>query len=129
MTVNVVEGYGAEGTAAVYPYVTTAIFGTTPRDLTQSERENLWQAYRQACIHLGLDIVPAHSVNNYMVAEYLHQAGVPFRYIPDLTRKMLDHTIAAGLPEIDDPQGISLWQGFIGRATGFALTSNCGTSC
>ena len=109
LTVHVAEGYGAEGDAAVWPFVGGAILGPG-RELWAPQREPIWRAYRDACIHLGLDVVPADSVGNYMVAEFLHQAGVPVLFVPQLTQRMLRHAASAGIPEMDDPQGIALWQ-------------------
>lgn len=109
LTIHVVEGFGENGDAAVYPFVSKAIFGAE-RDLSQMERAILWQEYRRACIILGLDVVPLNSAPNYMVAEYLHQAGVPVNFLPRIAKRMLRHAAVAGVPERDDPQGIALWQ-------------------
>lgn len=117
LTAHVVEGYGAEGNAAVYPYVAAALFGEA-RELTQAQRDKLWRAYRRACIRLGLDVVPAHSTTAYMVAEYLHQAGVPMLFVPDLAKRMLKYAALAGVPESDDPDGVVLWQGALAERLG-----------
>ncbi len=109
LTVHVAEGYGAHGDAAVWPFIAAAILGPG-RSLSTAEQDRLWQAYRKACIRLGLDVVPAESVANYRVAEFLHQAGMPVLYAPDLTRRMLRLAGSAGVPETDDPRGIALWQ-------------------
>jgi hypothetical protein len=110
LTLHIVEGYGSQGTRAVYPYIARAIFGAE-RELNPAQQERLWQAYRQACVHLGLDVLPRQAAPNYMVAEYLHQAGVPECYVTLLTEKMLHHAEVAGLPDEDDPEGITFWQG------------------
>jgi hypothetical protein len=110
LTIHVVEGFGASGDAAVYPFVSSAIFGTQRHDLSHPERDRLWQTYRRACIRLGLDVLPMGSVPNYMVAEYLHQAGIPVSFLPRIAKRMLNHATVAGVPEADDPQGIALWQ-------------------
>ncbi len=109
LTVHVAEGYGAHGDAAVWPFIAAAILGPS-KNLSTAEQDRLWQAYRKACIRLGLDVVPAESVANYRVAEFLHQAGMPVLYAPDLTRRMLRLVGSAGVPETDDPRGIALWQ-------------------
>jgi hypothetical protein len=109
LTVHVAEGYGAHGDAAVWPFIAAAILGPS-KNFSTAEQDRLWQAYRKACIRLGLDVVPAESVANYRVTEFLHQAGMPVLYAPDLTRRMLRLAGSAGVPETDDPRGIALWQ-------------------
>jgi hypothetical protein len=117
LTAHVVEGYGAQGNAAVYPYVAAALFGEA-RGFTPAEREKLWQAYRRACIRLGLDVIPAHSAANFMVAEYLHQAGVPILFAPDLAKRMLKYAAAAGVPDAEDPEAVALWQDALAERLG-----------
>ena len=109
LTVHVVDGFGTHGDAAVYPFVARAVFGAE-RQFTLSERDRLWRAYRRACVRLGLDVVPDRSATNYMVAEYLHQAGVPVHFLSVLTRRMLRHAKVVGIPDADDPEGVGLWQ-------------------
>lgn len=109
LTIHVVEGFGASGDAAVYPFVSTAIFGK-PRDLAPADRDRVWQSYRRACLRLGLEVLGEGAVTNYKVGEYLHQAGVPVKFLDRIAIKMLRHAADAGVPESDDLQGIDLWQ-------------------
>lgn len=108
LTAYVVDGYGTTGNAAVWPYVADALFAGR-RQLSLLEQDVLWQAYRRACIRLGLEVVPAGSMSNYRVAEFLHQAGVPARYLDLLTERMLHHAKLSGTPEADDPKDLALW--------------------
>lgn len=108
LTAYVVDGYGAEGTAAVWPFVTNALMAGG-RSLTQLEQELLWQGYRSACIRLGLEVIPKGAAQNHRVAEFLHQAGVPNRYLELLTERMLQHTKLSGTPEADDPKDLVRW--------------------
>lgn len=108
LTSYVVSGYGADGNAAVWPFVSDALLARR-RNLTPEEQERLWKAYRRACIRLGLDVIPLGSVQNYRVAEFLHQAGVPSRYLDLLTERMLNHAQHSGTPEADDPKELVLW--------------------
>lgn len=108
LTAYVVDGYGAEGTAAVWPYVSKAIV-VGQRTLNQVEQEFLWRGYRRACIRLGLDVLPLGSVQNFRVAEFLHQAGVPNQYLGILTLRMLQHASHSGTPDADDPKLLVLW--------------------
>jgi len=45
-----------------------------------------------------------------MANEYLRQAGVPLPFVDDLAARMLTFAKKVGLPEDDDPEGISAWQ-------------------
>lgn len=108
LTSYVVDGYGAEGNAAVWPFVTDALLAGR-RSLTQLEQELLWERYRNACVRLGLEVLPKGSVPNHRVAELLHQAGVPSRYLDLLTERMLHHAKLSGTPEADDPKDLALW--------------------
>ncbi len=109
LTVHVVEGYGQGGTHAVYTHIEQALTNGK-RQLTLNEREKLWRAFRRACATLGLDVLSRQSGTNYMVDEYLHQAGVPLQYVAKLTERMLRFAQVTGLPEDDDPASIRLWQ-------------------
>lgn len=108
LTAHVVDGYGSEGNAAVWPFITDALLAGR-RSLNQIEQELLWQGYRRACIRLGLEVIPKDSVQNHRVAEFLHQAGVPNRYLDLLTERMLHHAKVSGTPEADDPKDLALW--------------------
>jgi hypothetical protein len=117
LTVHVVEGYGQSGTGEVYPFIEQAL-GTSSSSLDQYRRVQLWTAYRKACISLGLSVVPEGSSARPYVDEYLRQAGVPIKYIADLTRKLENHAARLGLPSLDDPESITAWheqlQGYLG---------------
>lgn len=108
LTTHIVDGYGATGNAAVWPYIDEALLAGR-RQLSLLEQDVLWQAYRRACIRLGLEVIPAGSVSNYRVAEFLHQTGVPNRYLDLLTERMLRHAQLIGTPEPDDPKDLALW--------------------
>lgn len=107
LTLYVAEGFGDLDTFAVYPYIEKAL---SIDNLTLSQKERLWEGFRRYCIRLGLSVSPRRSGANYMVEEYLRQAGVPLKYVADLTEKMLRFANAVGLPEDDDPSAIRLWQ-------------------
>ncbi len=109
LTVHVVEGYGQSPTPEVYEYVERAVTGGT-RTLSQSQKERLCVAYRQACVRLGLSVSLRRSGTNFMVDEYLRQAGVPLRYAGELAGRMAEYARVAGVPDDDDPNAIRLWQ-------------------
>lgn len=114
LTAAVLHGYGKNGQVAVWQHLEAAI--SPDYQLSAVRREQLWKAYRKACITLGLPVLSRLSGNNYMINEFLHQAGVPLAYVERLTQKMLRHTQAVGLPEDDDPTAIQLWRsGLISR--------------
>lgn len=102
----VAVGYGERGTHEVYPFIEDAI----QTNLTNSNKEKLWSWFRHACIKLGLTVSPRRSGTNYMVEEYLRQAGVPLRYVGDLAEKMYSYANDVGVPDDDDPAAIRLWQ-------------------
>ena len=109
LTIHVVEGYGKSGTAAVYPFVRSALrLGSL--DLTQLERERLWRAYRSACVTLGLSVVPIDSNYRPMVLEYLRQAGVPIRYLSKLFERYTRLAKMFGMPDPEDPEELREWQ-------------------
>lgn len=121
LTLQVVEGYGQRGNREVYPYVEKAVTAGL-RHLTPSDRELCWQAYRKACLQLGLTVVPRHASSHYMTDEYLHQTGVPLRYVSDLTHRMLHYAERLGLPEDDDPAAIGLWSREFSNQLGSGLS-------
>lgn len=107
LTLHVCEGFGQHGTFEVYPFIHSAL---NLNSLTTPQKENLWKAYRRACLKLGLSVSTRHSGSNYMVEEYLRQSGVPISYVNDLTGKMLRYANIAGIPDDDDPAAIRRWQ-------------------
>lgn len=102
---HVAEGYGARGNFEVYPYIEKALYA----GLNNKEREALWADFRAACVRLGLSVSPRKSGNNYMIEEYLRQAGVPLNYLDELVERMIKYSESAGLPDDDDPEAIRLW--------------------
>jgi hypothetical protein len=107
LTIYVAEGFGEHGTFEVYPFVVRAL---ADGGLTLSQKDRLWRAYRRHSISLGLSVSPRLSGANFMVEEYLRQAGVPLKYVPELAVKMKHYANAVGLPDEDDPSAIRLWQ-------------------
>ena len=107
LTIHVVEGYGRSGNAEVYPFITGAL-GIDNLSLSQPMREKLWKSYRKACSKLGLSVVPAGS--GRFVDEYLRQAGVPIKYLPQLIDKFEKQASRLGAPELDDPDALHMWQ-------------------
>lgn len=102
---HVAEGYGARGNFEVYPYIEKAL----QTELSSAEREKLWEGFRSACLRMGLSVSPRRSGSNYMIEEYLRQAGVPLNYLDDLIEKMIRHAESSGLPDDNDPDAIRLW--------------------
>ncbi|PNU19690.1 hypothetical protein C2E25_11345 [Geothermobacter hydrogeniphilus] len=102
----VAEGFGTHGNHEVYPFIQKAL----KTELTLREKEKLWEAVRSACLRLGMSVSPRRSGSNYMVEEYLRQAGVPLRYVEELAQQMSSHAGDVGCPDDDDPASILLWQ-------------------
>jgi hypothetical protein len=106
--------FGAHGYFEVYPFLKYAI----GKDLTNRQKELLWRFFRRACLKIGLQVSSRHSGTHYMVDEYLRQVGAPLRYIPDLTKQMINYGKYAGFPDEDDPAAINLWRkGLVERLT------------
>lgn len=105
---HVMRGMGKSGHFSLYPHIQEALCMT--REPGQAEREQLWQAFRQALLHLGLEPSPRTSGSHFMCNEYLRQAGVPLPFVDDLAKKMLSFARKIGLPDDDDPEGIVSWQ-------------------
>ena len=106
LTRYVAEGYGCQGTSAVYPSIEKAIH----TKLSNSGKEKLWSTFRHSCLRLGLSVSPRRSGTNYMVDEYLRQSGVPLQYVAELAEKMFSYANEVGTPDDDDPSAIRLWQ-------------------
>ena len=109
LTVHIVEGYGEAGNAEVYPFIAEAL-GTKPNNLNHTVRHKLCRAYREACLKLGLSVLPAGRSLRPLVDEYLRQAGVPMRYLDSLIWKFEIQGRHLGLPDQDDPEALHLWQ-------------------
>lgn len=103
---HVAEGFGARGNHEVYPFIESALSA----QLSLSDKEKLWSSFRRVILQLGLSPSSRRSGSNYMVEEYLRQAGVPVRYVGELAVKMYAYAESVGLPEDDDPTAILLWQ-------------------
>ncbi|WP_177428131.1 hypothetical protein, partial [Candidatus Venteria ishoeyi] len=108
LTAYVLQGFGNEEHAAVWRHLETAI--SPGNNFTPLNREELWVAYRGACRISGLPVLSRLSGSNYMVNEFLHQAGVPLAYVDRLIRVMLRYTNDVGLADDDDPDAIRLWR-------------------
>lgn len=102
------DSYGQDSKASVYPYIEELL--ADDQDLTQSQKEKLWRLFRKACRNLGLGVLPSTSGHNYMVREYLRQAGVPKYTQRHLLEVMVKTMNQVGLPEIENQQEISDWQ-------------------
>lgn len=105
---HVMRGMGQSGNFSLYPHIQEALCLT--REPGQTEREELWRAFRRTLLHLGLEPSPRTSGSHFMANEYLRQAGVPLPFVDDLAQKMLSFARKVGLPDDDDPEGIASWQ-------------------
>lgn len=105
---HVMRGMGQSGHFSLYPHIQKALCLT--REPGQTEREELWRAFRRTLLHLGLEPSPRTSGSHFMANEYLRQAGVPLPFVDDLAQKMLSFARKVGLPDDDDPEGIASWQ-------------------
>lgn len=112
LTSYVVEGYGRDNHAAVWPHLDNAVTNPLCKSGldTNNNREMLWKGYRAACISIGLPVLSRKSGNQYMVNEFLHQAGVPLKYMPELAQKMAMFSSSFGLPEENDSLAIKQWR-------------------
>jgi hypothetical protein len=90
LTIYVAEGFGEHGTFEVYPFLEKAL---AQDGFTLQQKGKLWKAYRKQCISLGLSVSSRLSGANFMVDEYLRQAGVPLKYVPNLADKMLGYRV------------------------------------
>lgn len=105
---HVMLGLGQDGHFSLYPYIQKAIGVKT--DISQSERENLWWAFRRAMLKLGIQPLSRTSGNHFMADEYVRQAGVPIAFADDLAARMLQLAHRVGLPDEDDQEGLLTWQ-------------------
>lgn len=110
-TIYVVESYGKDRDAAVWPYIGKAIASANEAEtINQPERKALWATYRAACIKIGLPVLSRKSGNLYMVREFLHQAGVPLEHLGKLAGCMIKYADSYGLPEERDPSAVKQWR-------------------
>lgn len=104
---HVMYGVGQDGHFSLYPYVQKALGGIGT--ISNDERDSLWRAFRRAMLKLGIQPLTGRS-GNYMVAEYVRQAGVPIAFADDLAERMLQLAKRIGLPDEDDQDGLLTWQ-------------------
>lgn len=112
LTISVVEGYGQDSSGAVWPYIDKAIKSPLYKSSigTSANKEKLWKSYRTACIKIGLPVLSRKSGSQYMVNEFLNQAGVPLEHISNLVVRMVKYTESYGLPNENDTYGIKQWR-------------------
>ena len=108
LTWHVMLGMGQSGIFSLYPYIKKALY--LDHEISQSEREALWTAFRIAVVKLGMEPSPSTFGAHYMANEYLRQAGVPLAFADDLANRMLRFAQKVGLPDGDDPDGLLSWQ-------------------
>ena len=107
LVVQILEEFGEKPFFEVYPAI-EKVFG---KELTNPKKEELWRSFRRACVsNLGLSVSPRTSGTHYMVEEYLRQAGLPLHYVGRFTEKALVYAHQSGIPDIDDPESLKLWQ-------------------
>ena len=83
------------------------------RKTSTRERERVWKSFRDACRYLGLELNSRDSGGGYIVEEYLHQAGLPLTFVGKVAESMLRTADEVGLPDDDDPIGITRWQEYL----------------
>lgn len=105
---HVMLGLGQDGHFNTYIHVRKAIGGV--EDLNANERELLWRSFRRAIFKLGIQPLPRVTGTNFMVDEYVRQAGVPIAFADDLALRMLRTAKRIGLPDEDDHEGLLTWQ-------------------
>lgn len=112
LTIAVVEGYGKDSHAAVWPHVDKAIrpYPQNGGASSNNSKEELWNSYRTACIKIGIPVLSRKSGSQYMVNEFLNQAGVPLAYIENLVRRMIKYAESYGLPEENDTHAVKKWR-------------------
>lgn len=105
---HVMLGLGQDGHFSLYPHLQRAI--GVQAELSQSEKELLWRAFRRAMFKLGIQPLPRVSGSHFMADEYVRQAGVPIAFADDLAVRMLQIAKRVGLPDEDDQEGVLTWQ-------------------
>jgi hypothetical protein len=105
---HVMLGLGQDGHFSLYPHLQKAIGVST--ELTFSERELLWRAFRRAMFKLGIQPLSRVFGTHFMADEYVRQAGVPIAFADDLAVRMLQAAKRVGLPDEDDQEGLLTWQ-------------------
>lgn len=115
LTQAVSNGYSDDNEYAVHSII-EALLGLQRRT-SMRERERLWKGFREACRRLGLEVNSRESGGGYIVEEYLHQAGLPLSFVPNVTESMLRTADEIGLPTDDDPFAITCWQEYLQTKT------------
>ena len=105
---HVMLGLGNDGHFSLYPHIRKAI--GVKAELTPTERDLLWWAFRRALFKLGIQPLSRVSGAHFMADEYLRQAGVPIAFADDLAARMLQVANRIGLPDEDDQEGLLNWQ-------------------
>lgn len=105
---HIMLGLGQDGHFSLYPHVQKAI-GVT-HELTATEKESLWRAFRRAMFKLGIQPLSRVFGSHFMADEYVRQAGVPIAFADELALKMLQVAKLIGLPDEDDHEGLLTWQ-------------------
>ena len=108
LTSAVMSGMGQSGNYDLYRHICAAAQLKTEPNV--DDREALWGAFRRAVLQIGLEVSPKTSGHHFMADTYLRQAGVPIAFADDLAERMLVFAKTAGLPDADDPDGITRWQ-------------------
>jgi len=105
---HIMLGLGQDGHFSLYPHVQKAI--GVPLELTSSEKEILWRAFRRAMFKLGIQPLSRVFGSHFMADEYVRQAGVPIAFADELALRMLQVAKRIGLPDEDDQEGLLTWQ-------------------
>ena len=108
ITLKINAGMGQQAINDVWPHVSKAIgVNNIPNP---NDRINIWTAFRQAIITLGLEPSARTHGQNYMKDEFLRQTGIPKAYIHHLAEGMLRFTYRNGMPDETDDESIREWQ-------------------
>lgn len=77
------------------------------RPLNTVEQDELWLAFRSACVWMGLEVSPRTSGTHYRVDEFLRQVGLSVAFSGDLAKKMLSFARRNGLPDEDEARTLA----------------------
>ncbi len=75
-----------------------------------AEQQQLWMAFRRACVALGLEVSTRYQGTHFRVDEFLRQVGLSVAFADDLAERCMRFARRHGLPDEDDPEGIISWQ-------------------
>lgn len=122
LIVHLIETYGPESNYAVHPVIEPLVLGKDDA-LSSSDRQKLWKQFRSVATYLGLSVSPRTAGTNYIINEYLRQAGIPFQTIPAMTEQLVRYAASTGLPDLDDPDAITIWtDGFLQTRGNYLLS-------